>query len=113
MEETAPQEPSRFAGGRRTIATIVYIICSSMLSFIVKADKLHICEIMWERMIGDSKAGSEHKNCLRPWISKSKAYVSNAGYYDFSLFRWTEVRLRFYRANHAWLSQAFAWHGDR
>jgi len=24
-----------------------------------------------------------------------QAYVSNAGYYDFSLFRWTEVRLRF------------------
>jgi len=36
---------------------IVYIMCSSVLSFIVKAGELHICEALWEGTIGDSEGG--------------------------------------------------------
>jgi len=47
-------------------ASKVYIMCSSVLSFIVKADTLHICEIAWEETIGDSKVAFGNRNRLRP-----------------------------------------------
>ncbi len=72
---------------------IVYIMCSSVLSFIVKAGELHICEALWEGTIGDSEAGSYRRDCLLPWISKTQAYVNGSGYHNFCLFRRIEAGL--------------------